>query len=70
MIRQSSQDDFFETLYQRAVALFGRERAEALRPSLQERAEQLWLVAQASPEWADEPPFGRPSPPAAGHEST
>lgn len=44
-----------EVLIWQATALFGEERAEELRSSLEERAEQLWLLDRASLDREEEP---------------
>ena len=52
-----TQEQLTQILYQQAVLLFGRERAESLKPQLQERAAYLWLLSQHPPESEDEPDF-------------
>ncbi len=50
-----TQEQWMQALYQQAVLLFGRERAEILRPQLQERAGYLWLLSQHLPHPEEEP---------------
>jgi hypothetical protein len=47
--------EFTNVLIRQAMALLGEERAEELRSSLEERAEQLWLLDQASLAREEEP---------------
>ena len=54
---QVTQEQLMQILYQQAVLLFGPERAESLRPQLQERAGYIWLLSQHSPLPEEEPPF-------------
>ena len=51
----TTKEEFTNVLIQQATALFGEERAEELRSSLEERAEQLWLLDQASLDREEEP---------------
>jgi hypothetical protein len=51
----TTKEEFTHVLIQQAMALFGEERAEELRSSLEERAEQLWLLDQASLDREEEP---------------
>ena len=51
----TTKEEFTNVLIQQATALFGEERAEELRSSLEERAEQLWLLDQAPLDREDEP---------------
>ena len=51
----ATKDELTNALFQQAVALFGEQRVEQLRPSLEERAEQLWLLSQ-TPLHRDEEP--------------
>lgn len=52
-----TQERLMQVLYQQAVLLFGRERAESLQPQLQERAGYIWLLSQHSPLPEEEPHF-------------
>lgn len=51
----ATKEELTNALIQQAVALFGEERAEELRSSLEERAEQLWLLDQAPLDREEEP---------------
>jgi hypothetical protein len=51
----ATNEEFTNALIQQAVALFGEERVEQLRPSLEERAEQLWLLSQTPLDKNEEP---------------
>jgi hypothetical protein len=51
----TTKEEFTNVLIRQATALFGEERAEELRSSLEERAEQLWLLDQASLDREEEP---------------
>jgi hypothetical protein len=51
----ATKDELNNALIQQAVALFGEERVEQLRPSLEERAEQLWLLSQTPLDRDEEP---------------
>ena len=51
----TTKEEFANVLIRQATALFGEERAEELRSSLEERAEQLWLLDQAPLDREEEP---------------
>jgi hypothetical protein len=51
----TTKEEFTNVLIRQATALFGEERAEELRSSLEERAEQLWLLDQAPLDREEEP---------------
>ena len=51
----TTQEEFTDVLIRQATALFGEERAEELRSSLEELAEQLWLLDQAPLDREEEP---------------
>ena len=51
----TTKEEFTNVLIRQATALFGEERAEELRSSLEERAELLWLLDQAPLDREDEP---------------
>jgi hypothetical protein len=51
----TTKEEFTNFLIRQAMAHFGEERAEELRPSLEERAEQLWLLDQAPLDREEEP---------------
>jgi hypothetical protein len=50
-----TRGELTNALIRQAVALFGEERAEELRSSLEERAEQLWLLDQVPLDREEEP---------------
>lgn len=52
---EMTQERLMQVLYEQAILLFGRERAESLRPQLQERAEYLWILMQKFPQPEEEP---------------
>jgi hypothetical protein len=51
----TTKEEFANVLIRQATALIGEERAEELRSSLEERAEQLWLLDQAPLDREEEP---------------
>jgi hypothetical protein len=51
----TTKEEFTNVLIQQATALFGEDRAEELRSSLEERAELLWLLDQAPLDREEEP---------------
>jgi hypothetical protein len=51
----TTKEEFTNVLIRHATVLFGEERAEELRSSLEERAEQLWLLDQAPLDREEEP---------------
>jgi hypothetical protein len=51
----TTKEEFTNVLIRQATVLFGEERAEELRSSLEERAEQLWLLDQAPVDREEEP---------------
>ena len=51
----TTKEEFTNVLVRQATALLGEERAEELRSSLEERAEQLWLLDQAPLDREEEP---------------
>lgn len=50
-----TKEELTNALIRQAVALYGEVRVEQLRPGLEERAEQLWLLDQASLDGDEEP---------------
>jgi hypothetical protein len=50
-----TKEELTEALVQQAISLFGKERTELLLPSLEERAEQLWLLDQVLLDREEEP---------------
>jgi hypothetical protein len=53
----ASSEDITEELMEQAAALWGRERAEAIRPTLEETARHLLIVARNLPQHEVEPGF-------------
>jgi hypothetical protein len=51
----ATKEELTDALVQQAISLFGKERTELLLPSLEERAEQLWLLDQTLPDKEVEP---------------
>lgn len=51
----ATKEELTNALIQQAVALFGQERANELRPSLEERVEQLRLLDQVPLDKEEEP---------------
>ena len=51
----ATKEELTKVLTWQAMALFGEERAGELRSSLEERAEQLWLLDQAPLDREEEP---------------
>jgi hypothetical protein len=51
----TTKEEFTDVLLRQAMALLGEERAGELRSSLEERAEQLWLLDQAALDREEEP---------------
>lgn len=64
----SSQESLREELERAALARWGEDRLDALRPGLQNMARDLWLVAQQPLELLDEAPdlFGVALPAPVG----
>ena len=52
-----SKDQITQALMADALEVWGQERADALRSFLEEAANNLWLVAQSSPDREEEPAF-------------
>ena len=55
--KTSSPEPIAEALFQRAVALWGPERADVLRPALDQLAQQLRTLSQWAPQRELEPAF-------------
>ena len=53
----SSAQDIARELEEQAAALWGRQRAQAIRHSLEQTAQQLWEVGSHLPERELEPGF-------------
>ena len=51
----TTKEEFTNVLIRQAIALFGEERTEELRSSLEERAEQLWLLSLTPLDRDEEP---------------
>jgi hypothetical protein len=51
----ATKEELTDALVQLSISLFGKERTELLLPSLEERAEQLWLLEQTLPDKEEEP---------------
>jgi hypothetical protein len=51
----ATKEELTDALVQQAISLFGKERTELLLPSLEERAEQLWLLDQTLLDKEEEP---------------
>lgn len=52
-----SQQDIARELYAKATELYGAQRAEAIRATLEEAAEHLWVISQNLPDKEEEPAF-------------
>ena len=52
-----SQDEIARELYAKATELYGEQRAEAIRATLEEAAEHLWVISQNLPDKEEEPAF-------------
>jgi hypothetical protein len=50
-----TKEELTNALIRQAIALFGEVSVEQLRPGLEELAEQLWLLDQASLDRDEEP---------------
>ena len=57
MVREGTKDEILQELTEKAVALWGRDRAQALRASLEQTATHLWEIGQADPGTDVEPGF-------------
>ena len=53
----NSPEELAQALLKRAAALWGEERASALRPYLEQTAESLWTLSKATLEAEAEPGF-------------
>lgn len=54
---ESPPEEMAEVLFQRAVALWGQERAAVLRSFLAQTAEHLWMLSRNTPGEEEEPGF-------------
>ena len=52
-----SQQDIARELFAKATELYGAQRAEAIRATLEEAAEHLWVISQNLPDREEEPAF-------------
>ena len=52
-----TQQDIARELYAKATELYGAQRAEAIRATLEEAAEHLWVISQNLPDKEEEPAF-------------
>ena len=49
MVTHVTKDTILQELTEKAVALWGRDRAQILRASLEQTATYLWEIGQADP---------------------
>ena len=52
-----SQQDIAQELFAKATELYGARRAEAIRATLDEAAEYMWVISQNLPDKEQEPAF-------------
>jgi hypothetical protein len=52
-----SRQEIARELFAKATELYGPQRAEAIRATLDEAAEHLWVIAQNLPDKEEEPAF-------------
>ncbi len=57
MVTKPSKDEILRELTEKAVALWGEERAKILQSSLEQTATHLWDIRQAEPGASVEPGF-------------
>lgn len=57
MVTQRTKDEILKELTDKATALWGRDRAQELRVSLEQTATHLWEIGQADPGTGVEPGF-------------
>jgi hypothetical protein len=57
MLIDITQEQWGQILFQQAALWFGQERAEHLRPQLEEQATYFWLITQHLPSQEEEPDF-------------
>ena len=57
LVKQSSKEKILQELTEKAVALWGQDRAAILRSSLEQTATHLWEISQAEPGSSVEPGF-------------
>lgn len=51
----ATKEELTDALVQQAISLFGKVRVEELRPGIEERAEQLWLLSLTPLDRDEEP---------------
>ena len=52
-----SREEIARELFAKATELYGAQRAEAIRASLDEAAEHMWVISQNLPDREQEPAF-------------
>ena len=52
-----SREEIARELFAKATELYGAHRAEAIRSSLDEAAEHMWVISQNLPDREQEPAF-------------
>lgn len=52
-----SQQEIARELFAKATELYGPQRAEAIRATLEEAAEHLWTISRNLPDKEEEPAF-------------
>ncbi len=52
-----SKEDIARALKQRAIELWGRQRAEAIGPTIEQTAANIWRISQHLPDEQEEPAF-------------
>ena len=57
MVTQRTKDKILQELTEKAIALWGQDRAQILRASLEQTATHLWEIGQADPGTDVEPGF-------------
>ena len=57
MVAQRTKDQILQELTEKAIALWGQDRAQILRASLEQTAGYLWEIGQAEPGTDVEPGF-------------
>ena len=57
MATEVTKEKILQELTERAIALWGRDRAQDLRASLEQTATHLWEIGQAEPGTGVEPGF-------------
>ena len=53
----TSKDEIVRSLKERAAQLWGRDRAEAIAPTIAETAQNVWQLSQDLPDAHEEPGF-------------